>query len=206
MICPNSNSWIGEENRAGSRDSSVSMSRLLPIWGSPDKRLHHQMNLLLSRLDEQQQRWYVALQANKLGAWWRRLYVIGNGVACADYLPWPRGIGRRVGRPSRRWGSSAGRRTNAGRKKTPAIEQELLRLTEGETGGHPITGRKWVGSSQRNLSLWLGGRISHHTVGRLLRELGFSPRVNRKRFTGSASPGSGPAIPPDSRLQLNSVR
>jgi hypothetical protein len=33
----------------------------------PDKQLHQQMNLLLSRLDEQQRRWYVALEANRLG-------------------------------------------------------------------------------------------------------------------------------------------
>jgi hypothetical protein len=33
----------------------------------PDKELHYQMNLLLSRLDEQQRRWYVALEAKKLG-------------------------------------------------------------------------------------------------------------------------------------------
>jgi hypothetical protein len=33
----------------------------------PDKELHHQMNLLLSRLDEQQRRWYVALEAKNLG-------------------------------------------------------------------------------------------------------------------------------------------
>lgn len=33
----------------------------------PDKILHYQMNLLLSRLDEQQRRWYVALEARKLG-------------------------------------------------------------------------------------------------------------------------------------------
>ena len=33
----------------------------------PDKKLHHQMNLLFSRLDEQQRRWYVALEAKKLG-------------------------------------------------------------------------------------------------------------------------------------------
>jgi len=33
----------------------------------PNKEIHHQMNLLLSRLDEQQQRWYVALEAKKLG-------------------------------------------------------------------------------------------------------------------------------------------
>jgi len=33
----------------------------------PDWQLHHQMNLLLSRLDEQQRRWYVALESKKLG-------------------------------------------------------------------------------------------------------------------------------------------
>lgn len=32
-----------------------------------DKELHRQMNLFLSRLDEQQRRWYVALEANKMG-------------------------------------------------------------------------------------------------------------------------------------------
>lgn len=33
----------------------------------PDKELHHEMNLLISRLDEQQRRWYVAVEAKKLG-------------------------------------------------------------------------------------------------------------------------------------------
>src|SRR6187455_1926813 len=33
----------------------------------PDQPLHAQMNLLLSRLDEQQRRWYAALESHKLG-------------------------------------------------------------------------------------------------------------------------------------------
>lgn len=33
----------------------------------PDKKLHEQMNLLLSRLDEQQRRWYLAVEANRIG-------------------------------------------------------------------------------------------------------------------------------------------
>lgn len=33
----------------------------------PDRELHYQTNFLLSRLDEQQRRWYVALEAKKLG-------------------------------------------------------------------------------------------------------------------------------------------
>ena len=33
----------------------------------PDWQLHHQMNVFLSRLDEQQRRWYVALESKKMG-------------------------------------------------------------------------------------------------------------------------------------------
>lgn len=33
----------------------------------PDKGLHQQLNLLVSRLDEQQRRWFVAWEAQKLG-------------------------------------------------------------------------------------------------------------------------------------------
>src|SRR5258708_11806523 len=33
----------------------------------PDQEIHEQMNLLLSRLDEQQRRWYAAVESAKLG-------------------------------------------------------------------------------------------------------------------------------------------
>src|SRR5437016_2771952 len=33
----------------------------------PDQVLHRQMNLLLSRLDEQQRRWYVVVEADQMG-------------------------------------------------------------------------------------------------------------------------------------------
>lgn len=33
----------------------------------PDRLLHQQMNLLLSRLDEAQRRWYVAVESNRIG-------------------------------------------------------------------------------------------------------------------------------------------
>jgi hypothetical protein len=57
---------------------------------------------------------------------------------------------------------------------------------EGETAGHPVTGRKWVRSSLRRLSQRL--RICPRTVRRLLRKQGFSLRGNRKRFTGPPHP------------------
>lgn len=34
---------------------------------APQKQIHHQINLLLSRLDEQQRRWYAALEAKRHG-------------------------------------------------------------------------------------------------------------------------------------------
>ena len=34
---------------------------------TPEKQTHHQMNLLLSRMDEQQRRWLVAYESQKLG-------------------------------------------------------------------------------------------------------------------------------------------
>lgn len=33
----------------------------------PDRRHHHRLNLLMSRLDEQQRRWLAALESKKLG-------------------------------------------------------------------------------------------------------------------------------------------
>jgi hypothetical protein len=35
--------------------------------GHADRELHQQMNLLVSRLDEQQRRWFAALEAKKVG-------------------------------------------------------------------------------------------------------------------------------------------
>ena len=33
----------------------------------PDWQIHHQMNVFLSRLDEQQRRWYVGLESKEIG-------------------------------------------------------------------------------------------------------------------------------------------
>lgn len=46
----------------------------------PDQELHRQMNLLLSRLDEQQRRWYVAVESTRLGAGGDRLLAQITGL------------------------------------------------------------------------------------------------------------------------------
>ena len=52
------------------QEASVYVCQCRMCQGSqehPDKRLHHHMNLLLSRMDEQQRRWYVGLESMKIG-------------------------------------------------------------------------------------------------------------------------------------------
>ena len=50
--------------------SEVHMCQCVHCQGTgehPDKKVHKQINLLVSRLDEQQRRWFVAVEANRHG-------------------------------------------------------------------------------------------------------------------------------------------
>ena len=47
----------------------------------PAQELHRQMNVLLSRLDEQQRRWYAALEATRLGHGGEHLMAQITGLA-----------------------------------------------------------------------------------------------------------------------------
>lgn len=69
----------------------------------------------------------------------------------------------------------------------PRVEDDLKAIVEPETGGKPTGGRKFVRSSLRSVARCLG-RISHVTVGRLLKKLGYSTRTNVKRLTGPPHP------------------
>jgi len=63
-------------------------------------------------------------------------------------------------------------------------------LVEPETAGDPMTGQKWVRSSLRSVRdrLAAGGHpVSAPTVGRLLKGLGFSLRVNSKKIEASSN-------------------
>ncbi len=55
-----------------------------------------------------------------------------------------------------------------------------------------MSDRKWRRSSLRHLSTQLGERVSHTTVGRLLREMKYALKVNVKRLTGEPHPDREP--------------
>jgi Rhodopirellula transposase DDE domain len=67
----------------------------------------------------------------------------------------------------------------------------LRQLVEEQTAGSPAGGRKWVRRSVSYLSKRLQGQgfdVSPTTVYRLLGELGYALKANRKRFTGPPHP------------------
>jgi transposase len=92
-------------------------------------------------------------------------------------------------------GSIAPKPHGGGRKLTedcyPGIIGELERLLEDEIAGDPMTRTKWVRSSTKKLRdglRALGYQVSHKTVWRLLKKMGFSLKYNKKRRVGAQSP------------------
>nr|WP_240635906.1 hypothetical protein [Caldimonas tepidiphila] len=129
--------------------------------------MHQQINLLLNRLDEQQRRWYAALQAKQLGR---------GGV---QLMSWVTGISEKtikrghceldaelLDRPVGRVRQAGGGRRPVEIQDTQ-LERSLERLLESETAGNPQGPDKYKRSSLRQLSA-------------KLREQGVTRRVRRR--------------------------
>jgi hypothetical protein len=75
--------------------------------------------------------------------------------------------------------------------KYPGIEAALERILSDEVAGDPMGRQKWVRSSIRNISKNLkeqSYQIGHGAVARLLRKLGYSLQVNKKKQAGAQHP------------------
>jgi len=75
--------------------------------------------------------------------------------------------------------------------KDPDIEPALERMLSDEVAGDPMGCQKWVRSSLRHLSKHLkeqGHQAGISTVARLLRKMGYSLRVNKKKQAGAQHP------------------
>ena len=153
--------------------------------------LHHQINLFLSRLDEQQRRWYAALESMRIGRGGEQLVARITGLSEKTIRRGRRELNselaeRAVGRV---------RSPGGGRPvlevQDPALADTLEHLLVPETAGNPQGLGKYKRSSLRQLSDWLrqrGHPASPMTVARLLRKRGYSLRVNARRKQAKASP------------------
>jgi hypothetical protein len=111
----------------------------------PDQELHRQMNLRLRHLDEQQRRWYVAVESKRIGPGGDRLLSQITGLDEKTRKPWTARTGQFAGRATNRAGTSPWRRSSASRKKDAELESTLQSLVGPETAGDPNS-REAVGA------------------------------------------------------------
>jgi hypothetical protein len=145
--------------------------------------------LFYSLLDEQQRRLYAGLESLKLGR--------GGDRQLADFLDLdPHTVARgRQQLLAQDVEVDRARRAGAGRKpvekKTPEIIDAIEILLEHDTAGDPITGLKWTRKTTEKIAEVLqqiGIPVSANTVARLLYQMHFSLRVNRKQIATNSSP------------------
>jgi hypothetical protein len=75
--------------------------------------------------------------------------------------------------------------------KDPKIESALQNMLSEEIAGDPMGCQRWIRSSLRNLSKRLeeqGHQACTHTVARLLRKMGYSLQVAKKKQAGAQHP------------------
>jgi hypothetical protein len=156
------------------------------------------VELFVSLLDEKQRRLYAGLESIKLGHRGDKkisqLFGLDAHTAAKGRQElWSGKIetdrGRRVAGGARCW------------KKTPQIIAMIEALMQYETAGDPMTGLKWTRKTAQKLTnelKALGIKEANRTsVGRLLKELGYSLRFNHKKK---------PQVPkktPEARAQRN---
>lgn len=144
-------------------------------------------------LDERQRRLHAAVEAKVLGHGGVKRVWKATGVARTSILAGIKELESLA--PQESAGSARVRRPGAGRKKLiesdPGLREALERLVEPATRGDPESPLRWTCKSLMQLARELsaqGHRISHVSVGVLLKEMGYSLQGNRKTLEGASHP------------------
>ncbi len=151
----------------------------------PTQTLHAQINLLVSTLDERQRRLYAGLESKQLGYGGDRHMACITGLSVNTIAKGRRELDN-LDLDGRIRQSGAGRPPVE--KKDLAILAALEQLLQEDIAGDPSRRLKWKRQSLHRLSELLGSAhsASAPTVARLLREMDFSPKVNRKQLAKSS--------------------
>jgi len=143
---------------------------------------------VLSTLNEAQARWFVADKALDVGRGGvSRLSQI-TGMSRTTIT---KAIGELRGRRALITGTGRVRLAGAGRKRVeqtdPAVKTLIRRIVQATTAGDPMSLLRWTSKSTRTIADELarrGHRIDPVTVGRCLRDLGYSLQANVKAKEG----------------------
>ena len=147
-----------------------------------DSILAMKINTMLPLLDERQSRLFLALEANALGRGGVKLIHEISGVSQTTIIRGKKeleeGITPDIGRIRRPGG---GRRKLT--QKHDEIKDEIEKIVADKTYGNPENPLTWTTKSLRNIAEKLeesGFEIKHDTVGKILKELGYSLQQNQK--------------------------
>ena len=145
---------------------------------------------LAGELDERRRRLWAAAEARSHGRGGIAAVARATGIAentiRAGLTELESGQALEPGRVRRRGG---GRKPLA--QTDPTLLEDLERLVDGESRGDPEGPLRWTAKSVRKLAAALralGHRVSHETVARLLRGLGYSLQANAKVREGRQHP------------------
>jgi hypothetical protein len=157
--------------------------------------------MLRASMDEQMRRLWAASEALTLGWGGVTLVAEATGMARKTICAGIREI-KQLGMvpttpvtpqapefsPSRAQWRNRIRRPGGGRKlaesKDPVIVPTLERLLANDVGGDPMSDRRWVRSSLRQICKWLkedGHPASPPVVSRILKEMGYSMKANERK-------------------------
>jgi Rhodopirellula transposase DDE domain len=170
-----------------SRPDRCRCPRCLQGIDHPDVSHHREMMAFLATLSDEQRRLFAAVESNRLGRGgvWKVAEITGM---CKPTIA----RGRRQladllqGKPT-----TKERKPIKGRERTevrcPAIAAALEELVSDEVAGNPDGEEKWVRSSVAKLTERLGVMgfsVSHNTVWRMLKRMGFSLRTHVRKRRG----------------------
>src|SRR3954451_3458793 len=154
-------------------------------------QLARRFEVLLPYLNERQQRLALATEARLLGHGGVRAVAEASGVSATTVR---KGVAELESGEDRLPGGRA-RRAGGGRKRAsvhdPELTTALLDLVEPDERGDPMSPLRWTTKSLRHLAEQLarqGHPVSAPTVGRLLRDNGFSLQGTAKTLEGAQHP------------------
>jgi transposase len=152
--------------------------------------IRHKFENLTTELTERARRRWAAVEAVSLGRGGISAVCTATGIARSTVR---RGIGELDRTDTVR--SDRQRRPGGGRKRAETLEPGLVRalerLVEPSSRGDPQSPLRWTCKSTRRLAQELttqGYPVTGTTVGRLLKQAGYSLQANRKTREGSSHP------------------
>lgn len=145
---------------------------------------------ILSQLNEYHSRLYIAREAISSGRGGIKLMNQITGMSRTTIIKGVKELKNGLIEPNGRM-----RKEGGGRKKLEekdlGLEKSLKNIMEEDTAGNPMSFVKWTNKSLHKIEKELkriGHKVSYRTVGRRLKEMGYSLQSNKKTFEGSTHP------------------